>query len=271
MQIPSAPSTASQSASVMHGAPYCSISEGTVGSFSPSIHSSPQTGPSSVSVPSPLSSPPSQAGSEQSKPRAKEDSRAAEREIMKRRLGSAITDRQTRRSAQASAQRRLRRGSARSITLEVAVVRPVAESREPRGAGSGGALEHTSDALPDADAHARQAPFAVRAAQVVDQGRGDARARAAERMTQGDRAAERVDLVGVELERADAGEGLAGEGLVELDRVELADLDPSALHRFAARGDRSDAHHVGVHTRVTPADDPGHGLEPERLGAGERG
>src|SRR5690242_609619 len=56
------------------------------------------------------------------------------------------------------------------------------------------ALEHERDALPDADAHRAQRVAAARALQVVERGGRKARARRAERMAEGDRAAIRVDV-----------------------------------------------------------------------------
>ena len=60
-------------------------------------------------------------------------------------------------------------------------------------------------------------------------GQREPRARHAERMADRDRAAIRIDMVGVvgQSEIAKHGERLRGEGLVELDDVEIADRDPS--------------------------------------------
>ena len=45
-----------------------------------------------------------------------------------------------------------------------------------------------------------------------------------------------------EAELAKHGEALGGEGLVQLDHVEVADLEAEALHQLLGRGRRADAH-----------------------------
>ena len=52
---------------------------------------------------------------------------------------------------------------------------------------------------------------------------GEAGAGAAERVAEGDRAAVDVEPLLVDAELADAGEDLGGEGLVELDQVDLVE------------------------------------------------
>ena len=77
-----------------------------------------------------------------------------------------------------------------------------------------------------------------------------------------DRAAVDIYLLAVHTKLADHDEALRGEGLVELDEVQLANLDPGPFHQFPDGGDRPSAHHPGV--------DPGHGARdeiPERVGA----
>ena len=63
----------------------------------------------------------------------------------------------------------------------------------------------------------------------MNQGRENLRAAGAERMAQRDGAAVDVDPRGIELELADAGDGLGGKGLVQLDQVELIDGQAGAL------------------------------------------
>src|SRR6185437_13993416 len=77
------------------------------------------------------------------------------------------------------------------------------------------------DALADADAHGRRALGGTAAAHLVQQRRDDPRARAAERVADGDRAAVHVDLLRVKLELVDAGDRLGRERLVEFDEVEV--------------------------------------------------
>ena len=61
-------------------------------------------------------------------------------------------------------------------------------------------------------------------------------------MAERDGAAVEVDLARVDAELAHAGERLGGEGLVELDDVDVLDLEAGARERLAARRDRTDAH-----------------------------
>ena len=76
------------------------------------------------------------------------------------------------------------------------------------------------------------------------------RAAHAEGMTERDRAAMRIDEVGIVLdaELAQAGYALAGEGFIELDQIEIADFQPQPLHQLPRRGHRPDAHDARRHT-----------------------
>ena len=84
------------------------------------------------------------------------------------------------------------------------------------------AFERQRRALADADAHRRKPIAAAAPLELERGGAGDARARHAERMAERDRPAVRIDVVGIVLKSksAQAGEGLRGERLVELDDVE---------------------------------------------------
>ena len=84
-------------------------------------------------------------------------------------------------------------------------------------------FEDRRQALADADAHGGDAVLAAAAAQLADQGAGEAGAGAAERVAEGDRAAVDVEPLLLDAELAGAGEDLGGEGLVELDQVDLVD------------------------------------------------
>ena len=48
-------------------------------------------------------------------------------------------------------------------------------------------------------------------------------------------------------ELAQAGQRLAGEGLVQLDQVEIGDRKPEAVEKLAGRGHRADPHDPGRH------------------------
>ena len=82
------------------------------------------------------------------------------------------------------------------------------------------------------------------ALQLLGRGQREARARHAERMAERDRAAVGVHLRRVvgKAELAEHGEALRGEGLVQFDHVEVADLQAEALHQLLASGSRADAH-----------------------------
>ena len=56
-----------------------------------------------------------------------------------------------------------------------------------------------------------------------------------------------LDLVRIEVEFADAGDGLRGEGLVEFDQVDVADGKFRPLERLPGGGDRAEAHAGRVH------------------------
>src|SRR3954470_12629493 len=83
------------------------------------------------------------------------------------------------------------------------------------------ALHDGRDALPHADAHRRDAVAPAGSAQLVDEHRHQASAARPERMARGDRPAVDVDLVRIEPELVDGHDRLAGEGLVQLDEVEV--------------------------------------------------
>src|SRR5687768_18568019 len=91
------------------------------------------------------------------------------------------------------------------------------------------ALEKRSQALPDADAHRRDAIVAAAPLELAQQGAGEARAGHPDRMADGDRAAVRIGAVLRKMERADAGDDLRGESLVELDRVAFVGRDTGPL------------------------------------------
>ena len=94
----------------------------------------------------------------------------------------------------------------------------VPAGRRPGSAGSD-PLDRQRDALPDADAHGGEPELAAAARELEGGVAGEAGARHAERMAERDRAAVRVDVLGIlrDAELAQAGDRLRGEGLVELD------------------------------------------------------
>src|SRR5262245_32802833 len=137
-----------------------------------------------------------------------------------------------------------------------------------RFCGSGGAFEDRRQALADADAHRRDPVAAAAAAELVKEGGGEAGAGAAERVAEGDRAAVDVEPLLVDPELADAGEDLRGEGLVELDQVDLVELEAGGGEGTGDRLDRADPHVGGVDAGDAGGDDPAEGLGAELLDAG---
>src|SRR5882672_1550776 len=129
---------------------------------------------------------------------------------------------------------------------------------------SSNTLERQRHALADADAHGgERAPAAARL-QPVQRGERDARPRHAERMAERDRAAMGIDVLGIvgDAELAQAREPLRGEGLVDLDQVEVADLDAEPRHQLAGRGHRADPHHPRWHRRRRHPEDAPTWSEP---------
>src|SRR3954447_13979604 len=130
-------------------------------------------------------------------------------------------------------------------------------------------FEHHGEPLADADADRGDAPAMAAALHLVGQPAEDADARGAERMADGDRAAVGVDLRGVQAvlgPLADVGEALGGEGLVELDAVDVAPPDAGALQGYVRGRDRADAEDVGVAPPRAAAGDAGERLAAERGG-----
>src|SRR6478735_1430483 len=88
----------------------------------------------------------------------------------------------------------------------------------------------------------------------------------AERMADGDRAAEHVDLLRVESRpRTHAGERLRRERLVELEEVDVAPADARALERAVGGLHRADAEDVGIDAERAAARDARERLAVEAL------
>src|SRR2546426_11710018 len=96
-------------------------------------------------------------------------------------------------------------------------------------------LEEPGRALPAADAHRHHAVARLAAQHLVGDGADHARARHAERMPDGDRAAVDVQLRGIETERVATVDDLRGEGLVELPEVDVLDREPVTLQQLRHR------------------------------------
>src|SRR3954451_1544991 len=121
--------------------------------------------------------------------------------------------------------------------------------------------------LADPDAEGGDAELAAAALQLADQGAGEAGAGAAEWVAEGDRAAVDVEPLFVDPELPGAGEDLGGEGLVQLDQVDLVDRQAGVLQRPGDRLDRPDPHEGGIDAGDAGGDDARQRLGAELLGA----
>src|SRR5258706_15176110 len=104
-------------------------------------------------------------------------------------------------------------------------------------------FERQRDALPAADAQGGKRALAVTLMQAVPRGQRQPRTRHAERMTERNGAAVRIDVLGVigESELAQHRQRLRGERLVELDQIEIADFQSQPRHQLLSRRHRADA------------------------------
>src|SRR5439155_24365036 len=91
---------------------------------------------------------------------------------------------------------------------------------------------------------------------------GEARARGAARMADGDRAAVRIDarVLEVDAHQLEAAEHLAGEGLVDLDDVHVPERQTGALKRARNGIRRPDAHDARLDAGARRREDAGNGF-----------
>src|SRR4051794_14316654 len=104
------------------------------------------------------------------------------------------------------------------------------------------ALHAHGDTHAAADAERREALLGIAPAHLVQQRCQHARAGSADRVTERNRAAVDVDLLGIPAEVLVHRAGLRGEGLIGLDQVEILDLPAGLLQRGARSRDRAGAH-----------------------------
>jgi hypothetical protein len=97
-----------------------------------------------------------------------------------------------------------------------------------------------------ADAHGDQSELEVAADEVLHHAEGEDGAGGADGVPQRDRAAVGIRALGVEAGVADAGDGLSGEGLVELDGVDVGRAEADLLEQRLQREDRGVAHDLRV-------------------------
>src|SRR5262249_30506936 len=81
----------------------------------------------------------------------------------------------------------------------------------------------------------------------------DTRARAAERVTDGDRAAVDVGDLGTEMRQLHHRKRLDGERLIQLDQVNVVDTQPGTFQDFLGSRDRAITHSPWVDTRCGAA------------------
>src|SRR5581483_2910853 len=105
-------------------------------------------------------------------------------------------------------------------------------------------LDRHRDALADTDAHRRKRPLSAALLHSMHRGDHQPRAAHAERVTESNGAAMRVDEIGVVLdaELPQTRYALACERFIELDQIEIGDFEPEAFHQFPCRRDRPDSH-----------------------------
>src|SRR5581483_1917160 len=110
-------------------------------------------------------------------------------------------------------------------------------------------LDRHGDALADADAHGGERAFASALLHAMHGCDDKPRAAHAERMAERNRAAMRIDEVGIlrNAELAQTGNTLAGESFIELDQIEIADLQSEPFHQLLRRRHRTNAHDARRH------------------------
>src|SRR5580704_6740029 len=112
-------------------------------------------------------------------------------------------------------------------------------------------------ALADADAHGGKRALATALFEAVYRSECQPRAGHAERMTERNSAAMRVDVLGIvgDAELAQHRKTLRGESLVQFDQIEIADLQSKLVHQLAGRRHRADAHDPRRHRGGRHAED----------------
>ena len=131
--------------------------------------------------------------------------------------------------------------------------------------------------MPEATQSVARPGFLARALQLVEQGADDDRAGGAERVAHGDGAAIHIDhLAGVDLEGLQEAQHHGGEGLVDFEKVDIADgLMPLSARIFSVTGTGPVSMMVGSSADLGGGLDAGAGGEPvglaEGLGADQHG
>src|SRR2546421_7135709 len=92
----------------------------------------------------------------------------------------------------------------------------------------------------------------------MDQRGEDLGTGAAEGVTERDAAAVDVDLRGIELQLADAGDRLRRERFVQLDEIDLIDCQTGSLEGLPCRWNRAESHTAWIDSGYGRSNDPRH-------------
>src|ERR1051326_495206 len=128
-------------------------------------------------------------------------------------------------------------------------------------------LEQPRRAHPAADAHGDDPPSLLSPPELVEQRSDHSAAGHAGGVADRDRAAVRVELLGVDAEPIAAVDHLRGERLVQLDDVDLVEAHAVDLQELRHREHRADAHLVRLARREDAAPEDAERPDAERLGA----
>src|SRR6185295_7443227 len=156
-----------------------------------------------------------------------------------------------------------RRNSPPRRTVVVSVVVAIGRSHP---------FKDTSSAHPATNAHGHHAVARLASFHLVQDRRRQLRAGAAERMAERDRAAVDVEPIGIDRQRAQAGEDLRGEGFVQLDEIDLVEGQAGELQRFLDRRNGSDAEALRLDAGGREGDEARHRREagsPRASGGGD--
>src|SRR5689334_11360344 len=118
-------------------------------------------------------------------------------------------------------------------------------------------LDDRRQPLTDPDAEGGHAVAGSAPAHLVRKRGQQARPRAAQRVAERDRAAVDVQPLLVDAELAGAGDDLRGEGLVQLDEVDVVYPQAGRRERLRRRVQRTDPHHRWIDSRDTEGDEAG--------------
>src|ERR1700744_997126 len=111
------------------------------------------------------------------------------------------------------------------------------------------AFHRECDAHTAADAECRETFMCAATLHLMQKSDKNARARCADRVADGDRAAVDIDDAGIPAEILIDSKRLRREGFIGLDEIEILDLPAGLLERLAGRWDRARAHDRRINAR----------------------